>query len=192
MKTVLAAAWLLCLSVACFSAGMLVYGMMRDDNFGEVRLALGPGSDWRESTFRVWRDGKHVLWLNGPRVSRVTWGVSRGTATIAGEETRDFRAGPEWLMLGTFELPRTFSREWKLRARLSEPDDRAELVLRKSQYDPGMGGMMNYAIMLPGSIAGIVALLLAVVRRKAWMIWTTLAAPLAAKVTGAVIFLFRS
>ena len=59
--------------------------------------------------------------------------------------------------LGALELNDRPFRQWTLKARVLKPDSRfksayTEVKFWKNRYDPGMGGLINYAMIIPAGI----------------------------------------
>lgn len=57
-------------------------------------------------------------------------------------------------------------RSWELKARVLQPDARfrtarSEIRLWKDRYDPGMGGLVNYVMIIPAAVLLLLALGLA-------------------------------
>lgn len=59
--------------------------------------------------------------------------------------------------MGALELNDRPFRQWTLKARVLKPDSRfksvyTEVKFWKNRYDPGMGGLINYAMIIPAGI----------------------------------------
>jgi hypothetical protein len=175
----------LLLAVACFA--VFVQGLARDLRVGEPVITLDPRaeSDWRSASFRVWGRGSYTLRISSvnhdPRTVGRLFGGELEVRITAPEGRswlhRAFPAGStghrvpdnygdaalETLMLDDWPL-----RAWQLSVRVTKADPdfvagRTQLALRKRRYDPGMGGMMNYAMIVPGAVFLLLALALSLV-----------------------------
>jgi hypothetical protein len=64
--------------------------------------------------------------------------------------------------LGTLEIDDWPFQKWVLKARVLKPDSRfttayTELKLWKNRYDPGMGGLVNYVMIIPAGVCLMLA-----------------------------------
>lgn len=172
------------LAVACM--GVVVQGVIRDTRAGDpvipVDFAAKPHS--AEASFRVW--GRHTYDLLISSVNHDASIVGRRLAAEFQVEIADpdghvvlqrtFPPGSTGLELpydygdvglAALELDGSPLRSWTLRVNIleSDPDFKSaqtHLKLYKQRYDPGMGGLMNYAMMVPGGVLLLVALALAI------------------------------
>jgi hypothetical protein len=92
-------------------------------------------------------------------------------------------------LLEEFVLESRPLRSWRLQVRVADGDPdfvtaRTEISLRKQRYDPGMGGLVNYVMIVPAGIFLFVALLFALPLGKAGNPY-----PLIATVLASVAFL---
>jgi hypothetical protein len=67
--------------------------------------------------------------------------------------------------LATMDLDGSPLRPWTMRMKILAPDPmfkttQTQLKLYKRQYDPGMGGLMNYVMMIPAALFFLLALAL--------------------------------
>lgn len=188
--TGLYAAWALAALLGAACAGVFVAGLLRDTHFGEasVPLDLGAVSGERSAEFRVWRDGPYDLFLTTLHHGRVPWdspafsgalgvrvirpdgGIERELA-LDGEEL-DHRlpaGGMTWTRIDELRLPGGPLGRWRLEGRVAAPDPRfagsdllrSRLLLRPRRSDPGMGGLLNYAMIVPATLLLLLSLALA-------------------------------
>jgi hypothetical protein len=184
LRRTLCIAWVIAFTLAALSFAILIQGVIRDLRVGEPVIALDPRtpSEWRSRSFRVWGQGPYTL-----RISSVNHDPVPVGRPLEGELDveildpdgrpmlqKSYPAGAtghrvpsnygdaalEALTLDAWPL-----RSWQLRVRVAMADPnfvtgRTEIALRKHRYDPDMGGMMNYVMIVPGAIFLVIAFLL--------------------------------
>ncbi len=179
MRTLLNTVWLLALLAGLFCAGLFFQGLIRDKRIGDpdVRLELSrPSSGARR--FLPWRGGWHDLAVSSvnhaPPFGQVFQGkveitLSDGSGNNVIErsfDSSDAHARPSnmtWTALDSVSIDRSLLERMTLSARVIEADTqfagvRTNVHLRRRQYDPGMGGMVNYIMLLPGILFLVIAL----------------------------------
>jgi hypothetical protein len=193
------AAWLVCFALAAFSAGVFIQGLWRDHRVGEpvLQIDFGTTTDWLTVPFRIWGKGNYRLLL-----STVNHDLQRVGSPLSSEfevaiESPDarvfsqvYRAGSTAhviannyaiTQLATLELDDSPMRRWTLRARVLQADAayrgvRSDLKFWKDRYEPGMGGLMNYVMIIPAAVFLLFAFgFAAALARKgsSAAIWTT-------------------
>lgn len=144
----------------------------------ELGLDLGADGPWRGVDFRVWSGGPHVLWLTTwrdepPEPTRDSAASFAGRIDVRVldpdrrprlEQAYESRrlghgtgGGMAWTRLGEIRLEGPPFRPWRLEARVAEgdlaleadPEQRSHLLLRKDRPDVGMGGLINYVMVIP-------------------------------------------
>lgn len=199
------------LAVACLA--VLMQGFARDQRWGEpaIEVDFSRGSGWQSERFRIW--GEHDFRLLISSVNHDPEYVGRYLfadfeVRITGKDGRslfsrlyrgeafDYQVPDGYTDL-QLETIRIKGRPWQpgeLQVRVREPDPafattRSEIKLWKDRPQVGMGGLMNYAMMVPGAVLLFVALVLAALlaaRGSKWPLLVTIAAllALAALLTG--------
>lgn len=171
------------LSLACFVA--LLSGVARDARWGEptIPLDFSEVSGWQSESFRVWGEETYNL-----RLSSVNHDPEYTGRFLAADfririlgaddqpvldrlyrgETLDHSVpqGYSDLLLARLDIRGKPWRPGKIQVRVSEPDPafkttRSELKLWKERPNVGMGGLINYAMMVPGGIMLALSLLFA-------------------------------
>lgn len=173
MRTFLHALWLLALLAGVFCAGLFMQGLIRDQRTGQpdVALDLSVPSSGGSHAFRLWQTGQYDLALSSvnhaPPFDIPFRGRIEVTLTDAdGRElvrlTVDSASAPHsrpsnmtWTPLDSIHLDRRIMDKMTLSARVLEADPRfagvrTQLHLRLRQYDAGMGGLVNYVVLVPG------------------------------------------
>jgi hypothetical protein len=190
MRLVLGALWLLFTLLAIASGAAYVRGILRDLRAGEPRigLSLAAGSVWHTDHFRVWRPRRYELLLSS--VNHVPpFGIAyQGSLEVrvvdpsertvlderyeAGATDHERPRNMTWTTLATVDLRATGWRRWTLTARVPEGDARfvdvrSTVSLRRVRQEPGMGGMVNYVMIVPALGFAMLSLLpaLALVNR---------------------------
>jgi hypothetical protein len=155
---------------------IFVQGVLRDRRIGEpvLRIDLSSASDWVSAPFRVWGPGTYTLFI-----SSVNHDPKFVGALLAGDFEVSI-ADPDGVRffhqvyasgstghllpsnygdskLGSFKLDDWPLRSWMLRARVLKPDPRfntaqTHIKFWKDRYDPGMGGLMNYVMIIPALV----------------------------------------
>lgn len=202
-RGVLLGLWGVCLLIGGAAGGMFAAGVVRDTRpFDPVLpLDLTRPSDWTSAPFRLFGAGRHRLFLatvnhdsthlgapleaalevavrspDGAEVFRRAYGPGETGHTLPGNYAD--------VELAVLELDGRPWRRWTLAARVTAPDPRfgsgrTEVKLYRQQYDPGMGGLVNYVMAIPAGIflalAGVLAIPLATRHRVRWpLVATTL------------------
>lgn len=173
MRTFMHALWLLTLLAGVFCVGLFMQGLIRDQRTGQpdVALDLSVPSSGGSRAFRLWQSGQYDLALSSvnhtPPFDIAFRGRLEVTLTDAdGRElvrrTVDSASAPHmrpnnmsWTPLDSVQLRRELVGKMTLSVRVLEADPqfagvRTRLHLRLRQYDPGMGGLMNYVVLAPG------------------------------------------
>lgn len=174
-------AWMASFALALFCAAIVVKGVLRDLRVGEPMLAidLSRPSDWTATRFRVWGQGTYMLFI-----SSVNWDSTYVGAPLGAElEVAVLDPGGRPVFERVFPggatghvLPINYGdsrlvevpvddwplRRWTLKARVLAPDERfktarSSVKFWKQRYDPGMGGMMNYVMIVPAGVFMLLA-----------------------------------
>jgi hypothetical protein len=171
--------WLLALLAGVFCAGLFFQGVVRDQRIGDPDVSLDlskPLSSSRE--FRPWRGGWYDLAVSSVNHTPPFGTAFRGKVEIvlvdgSGQAMLkraldSSRAHPRpnnmsWTQLDSVKLERSFFDPMTLSARVVAADAgfagvMTRVHLRRRQYDPGMGGMVNYIMLAPGILLLVVAL----------------------------------
>lgn len=190
------------LALACYV--VLLQGMMRDTRWGEPTIGVNFSkvSGWQSASFRVWGESRYALFFSSVNHDADL----AGRHLTANFEVRILGPGGNVLLdriyYGEYldhEVPRGYGdtrlatldiqgRPWRpgtLQVRVREPDPafrttRSELKLWKERSDPGMGGLIHYAVMVPGAVLTVLALVFAgmlAARRTVWPLVATLVVP---------------
>lgn len=173
MRTFLYTLWLVTLVAGLFCIGIFIQGLVRDQRTGQPEMALdlsAPSSGGSRS-FRLWRTGQYDLALSSVNHTPPFDIPFRGRLDVvltdaAGREIVrrivDSASAPHmrpnnmsWTPLDSIHLDRDVTGKMTLSARVLDPDPqfagvRTRLHLRMRQYDPGMGGLVNYVALAPG------------------------------------------
>lgn len=192
------------LAVACFA--VLLQGVARDMRWGEpaIPVDFSKASGWQSERFRVWGEDTYTLFVSSVNhdpeyVGRFLTADFR--IRILGAdgqpvldqlyrgEAFDHRVpeGYADLRLARIEIKGKPWRPGTLQVSVREPDPafrttRSELKLWKDRAEPGMGGLINYAMMVPGAVMLILALVLSCAlasRGRKWPLIATVALILA-------------
>lgn len=179
-------AWTSTYGLALVCSGVVLKGALRDRRAGEPVLALdlARAGDWRATRFRVWGAGTYTLFISSVNWDSTFAGEPLGAvlevalSSPGGRRVfrRTYERGSTGLMLpinyGDSRLADIALRDWPLRrwtlaARVLAPDDhfktaQSALKLYKQRYDPGMGGMLNYVMILPAVVLMVLALAAAI------------------------------
>lgn len=174
-------AWIATFGLAVFCAAIVVKGVLRDRRTGEPVLAIDLArlSDWASTRFRVWGEGRYLLFI-----SSVNWDSTFvGTSLDAAIEVAVIDPAGHPVFARVFPpgstdhvLPMNYGdsrlaevplndwpvRQWTLKARVLTPDERfrtarTQVKFWKQRYDPGMGGMMNYLMIVPAGVLMVLA-----------------------------------
>jgi hypothetical protein len=183
-------AWSATFGLGLLCSGIVVQGILRDRHTGDPVLPLDVSqrSDWRAARFRVWGEGTYRLFIasvnwDSTRVGaplRATLEVAVLTPNGLAAFRRQYAPGATGLLLpinyGDAELAELLLSDsplqrWTLQARVLTPDERfktaiTSLKLYKQRYDPGMGGMINYVMIVPAGLFLVIAFLTALALAK--------------------------
>jgi hypothetical protein len=203
MRLMLTVVWALLLALGVASGGIFVRGVIRDSHVGDPELAvdLARTSAWQRASFRVWDSSRYALSLSTVNhvppfglpyrgafevVVRAPSGEPVLQRSFAGDSMQHVRPdNMHWSALDSLALDDRPWRSWELSVRVVRADPafagtRSAITLRKQRYDPGMGGMANYIMIVP---AGVCLLLALVVSHALWTrtgaiapLWTSVAA----------------
>lgn len=200
-RFVLLTFWALSLAGALAAMVVVGQGFVRDSDAGSARVRLDVASEgaWATAPFRAFRGGRWVLLLETV-AHRPPFDVpfeadllvrvrdARGRVvlerTVVGAETGHRRqpnhagvrvdsalVGGSWWGRGALEVE-----VLRPHAAFAEADAITTLRFRRDRPDPGMGGLVNYAMIVPAIVLGLVAVLLAGLmasRGPAWPAWVT-------------------
>ncbi len=171
--------------------GLFIQGLVRDQRTGQpdVSVDLSGAPSAASTSFRVWRAGQYDLALSSVNHTPPFGAPFSGTleVTLADADGRevaklivDSASGhtrPEnmsWTPLDSIRLERSMAGQMTLSARLIESDPqfagvRTRLHLRLRQYDPGMGGLVNYVALAPGILFTVIALATSIsISQRGW------------------------
>ncbi len=164
----------------CFS--VYVRGLIRDFHYGDPEIAvdLHVPSGWISESFRVWGEGTYSLSLSTVIQHRRDAGRTfSGSFEVRildpdnGEFFRRIFSSPSlshttkdnhvWTTLEQFQLNDMPLHSWELQTRILQPDEQfkgtsSSIFLRKQQYDPGMGGILNYLMIVPAFLFSLASL----------------------------------
>jgi hypothetical protein len=179
-------AWVVSFALGLVCLAVLAQGVIRDRRLGEpvLPIDLSRTSGWTSTPFRVWGEGSYRLFLSSVNFDSTHVGVPLGAdfevivVDPAGRPVvaRVFRAGSTDHVLpynygdsrlAELRLKDWPLRPWRLKARVLAPDPRfrtAQSAIKfwKERHDPGMGGLMNYVMIVPAEIFLGVALILSI------------------------------
>ena len=191
----------LVLALACFA--VLLQGVLRDTRWGEpvIPLDFSQASGWKAETFRVWGEDRYALFFSSvshdPELAgrHLTANFQVRILGPGGNVLLDHIYYGEYLdhvvprgygdtRLETLEIRGKPWNPGTLQVRVREPDPafrttRSELKLWRVRPDDGMGGLLNYAMMMPGAVLMLLALVFAgllAARKAIWPLITTLSA----------------
>ena len=174
--------WALSFVLALLSGAVVAQGVLRDTRTGEpvIRLDLSKLSDWSSASFRVWGQGTYTLFISSvnhdPAFIGTPFAGTFEVEVIAPDGTSYFQQSYSGTaiehvlpdnygdtQLAMLELEDWPLRPWVVKARVIEPDEHfktafTEVKLWKQRYDPGMGGLMNYAMIVPAAVFLCIAL----------------------------------
>jgi hypothetical protein len=179
-------AWALVFGLACACSIVFLQGMLRDMRAGDPALRVDFSSRPMpaEARFRVWGAQEYTLLiasvnhdtrvLNRPLNAGFEIEVVRPDGRAILRETYSPGATGHRVplnygdvKLAALQLEGSPLRQWVLRVSVHEPDPafkttQTHVKLHRTQYEPGMGGLMIYAIMIPGGILMLGALALSI------------------------------
>ena len=192
LRTALWVAWATFFTLGLVCLGVFMQGVLRDTHAGDpvIRVDFTSRPTSASVPFRVWGSATYALMLSSVNHDPQHVGTSLEgefeVLILGPNENAVFRqryaAGTTGhsvpsnygdKTLTTIQLNDWPLRSWKLQVKLDRPDPKfrtvlTEVKLRKQRYDPGMGGLMNYAMMLPAAVFLALALgtSLALVKRS--------------------------
>lgn len=199
------------LAAACFA--VLLQGVARDARWGQpaIPVDFSEVSAWQSASFRVWSEDTYTLFVSSVNhdpeyIDRFLTADFRVRILGADEqpvldrlyrgETLDHTVprGYGDVRLATINIKGKPWRPGTLQVRVTEPDPafrttRSEVRLWKEQQDLGMGGLVNYAMLVPGGIMLVLSLLIASMlasRGRKWPLIATVLLILAIGVGSAV------
>lgn len=198
--------WLAAFGLAVACLALVVQGIARDQRWGEpaIQVDFSRASGWQSEPFRVWGEHDFRLLLSSVNHDpefvgrhlfadfeiRITGNSGRALfSRLYRGEAFDYRVPDGYADL-ELETLRIKGRPWQpgeLQVRVREPDPafattRSEIKLWRDRPAVGMGGLINYAVMLPGALLTLVALVLAALlaaRGQRWPLALTLVVLLA-------------
>ena len=175
-RKLLWAAWFGSFAVALASTALFTGGILRDSRAGEpvVQIDLSSAGDWIVVPFRVWGAGIYKLFVSSVNHDSTFVGLPlaadfeiavidpRGKILFqqvypAGSTGHVLPRNYGDTTLSTLELDDWPLRQWILKARVLRADPRfktarTEVKLWKNRYDPGMGGLVNYVMIIPAGV----------------------------------------
>ena len=178
MRPVLSTVWLLALLVGIFCTGLFLQGVIRDERIGDPDVSLDLSRHSLGSReFRPWRGEWYDLAVSsvnhappfgvpfrGNVEIRLVDGSGREllARTLDSAKAHTRPSNMSWTQIDSIRVARNLFRRMTLSARVVEPDSRFASVvtrvhLRTRQYDPGMGGMINYIMLAPAILSLTVA-----------------------------------
>lgn len=182
-RKLLWATWFVSFAVALGSMAIFAQGILRDSRAGEpvVHIDLSSAADWVAVPFRVWGAGTYSFFISSVNHDSRFVGVPlAGDFEVAimdpdgkvffqqvypaGSTDHVLPSNYGDSKLNTFELDDWPFRRWILKARVLKPDPRfktanTEVKLWKNRYDPGMGGLVNYVMIIPAGVFLVLALI---------------------------------
>lgn len=189
------AAWLICFAVALAATGLFAHGAVRDTRIGEPAINVDPAaaSGWQSAGFRVFGQGDYRLFISSVNHDPGRAGTPlEGTFEVAildpegnavfeesfaGRETdHEIPGNYGDAELATLVLDDWPVRKWTLKFRVIDPDPgfkgiHTQVKLWKQRDDPGMGGLLNYVMIIPAGVFLLLALAASAAlaaRRRRW------------------------
>lgn len=183
MKNKLLVAWAVVFGLGLLATYGFVNGLIRDTHIGQPTMTLPLDRVGQHTTdFRVWGKTEYVLRLSasssdptkvGLRLDAALEVVVRspdGAVALqqAFDGTRaDFRLSQYTdVRLATVVLHGSPWRRWSLETRVTRPDQRFEGVITQIKLweyvDVGMGGLLNYVLVIPAGVLMLAALGMAI------------------------------
>ena len=184
-RRVLLSLWCLTFVLALGASAIFVRGLIRDYYTGDAVVRFDPAqqTEWISDSFRVWGQGSYALRLSSVNHDPVPVGrrlASEFEVLISDPRGKrvlqktycpgsiEHRVPDNYAdtLLETLELNDWPLRSWRLQLRVINADpnfrtSRTELRLRKQRYDPGMGGLANYVMIVPAGVLLLVSFILA-------------------------------
>ena len=173
--------WIASFTLALSCMVVFIQGVLRDNRAGEpvIQIDLSAVTDWVSVPFRVWGKDTYTLFISSvnhdPKFVGVPLAADFEVAIIApdgkvflrqvysaGSVNHTLPSNYGDSRLGTLELNGRPFRQWTLKARVLKPDPRfktayTEVKFWKNRYDPGMGGLINYVMIIPAGILLVLA-----------------------------------
>lgn len=205
--TFLLVAWTFSFVLALVCIGIFAQGVIRDHRVGQpvIEVDFSEPSGWKEERFRVWGEDSYKLFISSVNhdpefVGRhlvadfqVRIDGAQGNTVFAREYYGEYLMHKVPNGYGDTALAEINISGWPwqqgvLAVRVTEPDPafrttRSELKLWKVQRDVGMGGLINYAMLLPGILLLLLAFAFAVPLARRGHKWPLI-------VTASVLILF--
>lgn len=175
--------WVAAFGLAVTSSVPVVRAVLRDLRVTDPVLTLDVTQPvgWRETPFRVWGEGRHLLYISAVNWDSIHAGAALGAQldvavlTPNGQRafTRRYPAGSTGLYLplgyasarlAELDLDDDWPmRMWTMRARVRMPDDRFKtagttLKLYKERYETGLGALTDYVMIVPAAFFMLLAL----------------------------------
>ncbi len=174
MRNLLYVFWLATLAVGVFCITLFLKGLMRDNRIGQpdVPVNLSSAASSASRDFRIWRAGEYDLTLSSvnhsppfdvPFSGKLEVIVSGPDGHVLVHRIVDGSSAHmrpnnmSWTVLDSVRLERSLGKKSRLTARVIQPDPQFAGVtttvhLRQRQYDPGMGGLVNFVMLFPGIV----------------------------------------
>jgi len=177
--------WFVSFGVALVSLALVVQGMLRDTRAGEpvVHIDLASAADWVAVPFRVWGAGTYRLFISSvnhdPKFVGAPLAGDFEVAIMdpdrkayfqqvyaAGSTDHVLPSNYGDSKLNVFEIDDWPFRQWILKVRVLKPDPNFKTAytavkLWKNRYDPGMGGLFNYVMIIPAGVFLVLAFITA-------------------------------
>lgn len=165
--------WLAMLALGVLCIGLFIQGLVRDTRLGDPDLSVDLSQPSRtHHDFRLWRGGEYDLAVSSvnhvpPFKVPFTGSMNVVLTDADGRElinrildSSSAHMRPDnmsWSLLDSLMLSRRIVGQMRLSAVVGTGDQQFRGVtttvhLRRRQYDPGMGGLVNYVVLLPGII----------------------------------------
>jgi hypothetical protein len=183
-RRILLTIWGLFFVLAWGCLAVFAQGLMRDHYTGDPVAKIDPQvrTDWISVPFHVWGKGSYDLRISSVNHDPVPVGrLFEGKMQVRIKDP-DGRLVFEKLYeagMTSHRVPNNYGdsqlalislnawplRSWRLEVRVTEGDPaftttQTDIRLRKQRDDPGMGGLMNYAMIVPGTIFLLLAFFL--------------------------------
>ncbi len=183
-------AWAFCFALSILFVLIFAQGVIRDMRVGEpvLRVDLSSRSDWVSRQFRILRPGTYNLFISTVNHDERFVGEPLAgafeVAVIAPDgkeffqrhfsgDTTDHVLPRNYgdSKLATLELDSSLRSRWTLKARVLDADPKfstafTDIKLWKVRSDPGMGGLINYVMIIPAGIFMLVAFVASLVLAK--------------------------
>lgn len=177
-------AWPFTIVLMLIFTAIFVQGVLRDRRIGEPALGidLSSTSDWVSAPFRVWGPGTYSLFISSVNHDpKFVGAVLAGDFEVSISDPDGVRFFHQVYAAGSTDhlLPSNYAdsklaslklddwpwRSWMLTVRVLKPDPRfntaqTQIKFWKDRYDPGMGGLMNYVMIIPAFVFLVLSFLL--------------------------------